>query len=493
MTDAYPTLDLKQVDFRVLPMRTRFPFKYGIASLTALPHLVLQAKLEVNGTSSDGVASEGLPPKWFTKSPDTTFEQDLPAMLAVIRKAVDITLHAPIGTFFDLWRYLYQEQADWASSEGYPPLLSNLGVSLVERAMLDALCRHLGRPAHKVIHDNLLGLRLGEVRPELDDLTPTTFLPDQPCNSVVARHTIGLGDPLTSADVTEETQANDNLPLDLESCVRTYGLTHFKIKVCGDLTTDLPRLRKIAELLDEQALFTLDGNEQYTSIAAFREHWEAWREDEVVRTFLDSGLLLIEQPAHRDKTFPSSVRDDFDNWPNRPSFIIDEADGSLDSLPKALDLGYDGSSHKNCKGIVKGIANAATLSNCSEKRDRPVHLTAEDLANVGPIALLQDLAIIAAFGITHVERNGHHYFRGLSAWAERTQETILAHHGDLYHLHADGYSTLQIKNGKLNLSSINAAPFGLQPMINCLDLSEVDLSDDSAFLAKGLPSEQACE
>jgi len=57
VTATLPTLDLKQVDFRVLPMRTRFPFKYGIASLTVLPHLVLQATVEVNGTLADGITS----------------------------------------------------------------------------------------------------------------------------------------------------------------------------------------------------------------------------------------------------------------------------------------------------------------------------------------------------------------------------------------------------------------------------------------------------
>jgi hypothetical protein len=127
----------------------------------------------------------------------------------------------------------------------------------------------------------------------------------------------------------------------------------------------------------------------------------------------------------------------------------------------------------------------------SEKRDRLVHLTGEDLANVGPIALLQDLAVIATLGITHVERNGHHYFRGLSAWPKSLQESILGHHSDLYNPHPDGYPTLHVENGKLNLASINAAPFGLQPMINCEELSEVDLSDDSAFLAASLPSKQA--
>jgi L-alanine-DL-glutamate epimerase-like enolase superfamily enzyme len=487
VTVSLPTLDLKQVDFRVLPMRTRFPFKYGIASLTALPHLVLQAKVEVNGILTDGITSEGLPPKWFTKAPDTTFEQDLPALLAVIENAVNVALASPSTTFFNLWRNLYDEQAAWASAEGHPPLLANLGVSLVERALLDALCRHLGQPIHEVIRENLIGIRLGDVRLELNDLSLAEALPEKPRPTIIARHTIGLGDPLTTDDVTDETRADDTLPLDLESCIHAYGLTHFKIKVCGNLSADLPRLRTIAELLGPQALFTLDGNEQYASIPAFREHWEAWREDETVREFLAAGLLLVEQPAHRDETFASAVAADFSSWPERPSFIIDEADGSVDSLPSALDLGYDGASHKNCKGIVKGIANAVTLAQAGASRDRPVHLSGEDLANVGPIALLQDLAIMATLGIEHVERNGHHYFKGLSAWPKPIQDHILDHHGDLYHRHSDGYPTLLIENGRLNITTLNAAPFGPAPSLNLSNLAEVDLSDSNSVIREGLP------
>ncbi|MBC8349014.1 MAG: hypothetical protein H8E24_10415, partial [Verrucomicrobia bacterium] len=475
MTATLPTLDLKQVDFRVLPMRTRFPFKYGIASLTALPHLVLQAKVEVNGTLADGITSEGLPPKWFTKAPDTTFEQDLPAMLAVIENAVNVALASPSATFFNLWRNLYDEQAAWASAEGHPPLLANLGVSLVERALLDALCRHLGHPIHEVIRENLIGIRLGDVRPELNDLSLAEALPEKPRATIIARHTIGLGDPLTTDDVTDETRADDTLPLDLESCIRSYKLNYFKIKVCGDLGIDLPRLRAIAGLLGPQALFTLDGNEQYASIAAFREHWEVWREDEKVRTFLAAGLLLVEQPAHRDETFAPEVADDFANWPERPSFIIDEADATLDSLPVALTLGYDGSSHKNCKGIVKGIANAATLAQAGASRERPVHLSGEDLANVGPIALLQDLAIMATLGIEHVERNGHHYFKGLSAWPEPIQEPILAKHGDLYHRHPEGYPTLRIENRRLDLTPLNPPPLWPAPNPHLSHPAEQDL------------------
>jgi hypothetical protein len=353
--------------------------------------------------------------------------------------------------------------------------------------LLDALCRHLGHPIHEVIRENLIGIRLGDVRPGLNDLSLAEALPEKPRPTIIARHTIGLGDPLTTDDVTDETRADDTLPLDLESCIRSYKLNYFKIKVCGDLGIDLPRLRAIAGLLGPQALFTLDGNEQYASIPAFREHWEAWREDETVREFLAAGLLLVEQPAHRDETFASAVAADFSSWPERPSFIIDEADGSVDSLPSALDLGYDGASHKNCKGIVKGIANAVTLAQAGASRDRPVHLSGEDLANVGPIALLQDLAIMATLGIEHVERNGHHYFKGLSAWPKPIQDHILDHHGDLYHRHSDGYPTLLIENGRLDLTTLNAAPFGPAPNLNFSNLAEVDLSDSNSVIREGLP------
>ena len=76
---------------------------------------------------------------------------------------------------------------------------------------------------------------------------------------------------------------------------------------------------------------------------------------------------------------------------------------------------------------------------------------------------------MATLGIQHVERNGHHYFKGLSAWPESVQETILALHGDLYHHHPDGYPTLLIENGLLDITTLNAAPFGPAPN---LDLSD---------------------
>ncbi len=139
---------------------------------------------------------------------------------------------------------------------------------------------------------------------------------------------------------------------------------------------------------------------------------------------------------------------------------MDESDAALEDLPRALSLGYSGTSHKNCKGIVKSLANAALIQGRTSSMGRPLIQSAEDLANVGPVALLQDLAVVAMLGLSHVERNGHHYFRGLSMYPGSVQQQVLANHADLYCPHEAGFATLKICEGKLNLKSVNAAPFG---------------------------------
>jgi hypothetical protein len=71
---------------------------------------------------------------------------------------------------------------------------------------------------------------------------------------------------------------------------------------------------------------------------------------------------------------------------------------------------------------------------------------------------MQDLAVVASLGIPHVERNGHHYFRGLSAFARSIQEQVLRAHRDLYH--DAGFATLRVERGSIEVGSVAAAPFG---------------------------------
>jgi hypothetical protein len=93
------------------------------------------------------------------------------------------------------------------------------------------------------------------------------------------------------------------------------------------------------------------------------------------------------------------------------------------------------------------------------------------------VALLQDLAMMALLGIEHVERNGHHYYRGLSMFPPDWQKAMLTAHGDLYARHDQDFASLDIKHGKLCLASLNVAPFGVQPLL-----------DLSAFAPQSMPT-----
>ena len=88
-------------------------------------------------------------------------------------------------------------------------------------------------------------------------------------------------------------------------------------------------------------------------------------------------------------------------------------------------------------------------------------MSAEDLTTIGPVALQQDLAVLASLGIHHAERNGHHYCAGLSGLDADVQRQVLEHHGDLYHPSQNGWPTLTISDGTINLESINQSPFGV--------------------------------
>ena len=454
----------------VLHTRTRFPFRYGIASMTDVPHWFVRARVTLRGKSALGLAAEGLPPKWFTKNPLTTFEQDLPQMLAVIGHAAQAAqqiAHTPIS-FFDWWRELCRQQTDWADARRLAPLLAHLGVSLMERAVLDALSRLTAQPLHQLIAVNRLGVRLGEVCPPLGNTQPSDWLPPTPLNHCFARHTIGLGDSLTPENIPPAERVDDGLPQDLQSSIRAYGLRYFKVKLSGTPDRDFDRLQQLTRVLEHETggeyFLTLDGNENFASFEMFREFWNQGRELPQLSN-LWSHVLVVEQPVHRDRALADESGAALHRWSQRPPFIIDESDGALRDLPRALQLGYVGTSHKNCKGILKGLINACLL----EKRRRAGQhgvLTGEDLCNLGPVALLQDLALMSLLGIEHVERNGHHYYRGLSMFPDTWQQLILENHSDLYQRHPHGFPTLHIHSGKLNLHSINAAPFGVEPLLD---------------------------
>jgi hypothetical protein len=454
-------------DIHLIDLQTRMPFKYGIATMTRCPHAFVRLHLEADGQAASGIAADHLPPKWFTKVPDKPLDVEIAEMLRVIEHAVFIAGGTVADTPFDAWRQLYAKQDAWGRSEKLPALLVQFGTSLVERAMIDAVCRCTRRSFAELLWTNQWGIRLDLLHPELAGRNLIEFLPDRPLRRIIARHTIGMADYLTDAEIPTAERLADSLPQSLEACIRAYGLRHIKVKASGQVERDRDRLRRIAAVMAANGpadfAFSLDGNEQFHSVAAFRAFWEQLTATPDLQSFF-GHLLFVEQPLHRDAALDPAAGNMMD-WPARPRLIIDESDGELDSLRRALDLGYAGTSHKNCKGVFKGIANACLLAYL-HRQGRPVIMSGEDLANIGPVALLQDLAVCATLGIQSVERNGHHYFAGLSMFSPEVQQQVLAAHGDLYHASPHGWPTLTIRDGCLETGSIIAAPFGVGPVID---------------------------
>ncbi len=443
----------------------RIPFRFGIVLMTHTPHLIVRLTAQIDGRTVRGYAADNLIPKWFTKDPNKAYRDEIDEMFAVIEHAAGVAEAVEAPTVFGLWQQVGRAQGEWARKEAIPPLLAGFGVSLVERAAIDAWCRAAGKPFGEALRDGDLGLDLGAMHSELAGRSVSEFLPAQPARRVIARHTVGLADALTAEDFTADAPSpNDGLPAALDEIIRAYGLTHFKIKLSGDGERDRARLRRIAEVIEREATgcaFTLDGNENFHSVAPFRALWEELHADPALRRFL-RGLIFVEQPFHRGVALSEALAADLLAWSERPPIIIDESDAEFDSLPRALAGGYAGTSHKNCKGVFHGIGSACLIAH--RRTTHPGgswYLSAEDLTNLGPVAVQQDLAALATLGIEHAERNGHHYFAGLSQFPVAVQEAAIRHHGDLYTRHRDGFPTVSVKSGALEIGSVVDAPFGV--------------------------------
>ena len=473
-------LNITGASIHQIQLKTRMPFKYGIATMTEVPMVFVRLDTDVDGRLSRGVASDLLPPKWFTKVPDDPLDKEVADMLRVIRRALSHSIGVEASTAFVAWQGIYERQAAWAKSENIAPLLAHFGTSLAERALIESVCRATSKTLGQALRDGTLGFQPGAIHPALAKRSALELLPQSPLASVLPRHTVGLGDPLSADTIPDDEKLDDSLPQSLDQCIHAYDLRHFKIKITGDIDADLERLRTVASAIDQHAprnhAFSLDGNEQFNSVDDFRKHWIRLVDNSSLAPFF-RHLLFVEQPLHRDIALEDSVKEGFDNWPGRPPIIIDESDATIKSLPTALALGYAGTSHKNCKGIFKGAANACLLEARSEAGHTSV-MSGEDLCNVGPIAVIQDLAMMAALGIGSVERNGHHYMAGLSQFPETTQRQVLEAHPGLYRVSERDWPTLDIRNGQIDLRSVNGQPFGTGFELDLSPFAETDLTEE---------------
>ena len=462
MSDTPDAPRLKVLDVQCFesPYRLRLPFRFGVITVTQGRQAIVRVRVRrEDGREATGYAAEALGAKWFDKNPALSDAQNLHQLRKALELATQAYLNAPWLSAFELFAEHYQALLDAGAALQLNPLVTSYGPALIDRAVLDALCRSEGVGFWRAMQHNLPGLRAHAIAPDLRGFAFAPFLRSlAPASRIAVRHTVGLLDPITGSDQPEGTRVNDGLPETLEEVVQTYGNRFFKLKVGGQLDADLDRLQRIARVLDalsEPYAVTLDGNEQYPDASAAAELWQRMRAELTLQR-LCAATLLIEQPIHRAAALAQSVAPLAAFKP----VIIDESDGDLDAFPRARSLGYTGVSTKACKGFYKSLLN---LARCREWNQAPgggaFFMSAEDLTTQPGLSVQQDLALVSLLGITHVERNAHHFIDGFNGRPEGEAEAYLAAHPDLYE-RQQGRVRLRIRHGELSLGSLAAPGFG---------------------------------
>ena len=260
---------LRQTRLGLRNSTTRIPFKYGSACLRSCPQALMEATIEVDGRAVAGYAGDCLPPGWFDKTPGLSYRQQVADMMASIARAEAVfaeQARQPVA-LFPAWLEAYERVQEQGRQAGAKALLATFGLSLVERAVIDALCRAGGVSFATAARQNLFAIEPGRVHADLEGLSPADWLPATPLLSVFARHTVGLGDALTTAEISDDERVDDGLPQAVEEYVERLGVCYFKLKLANQIDRDRERLmafaRMVENYLGREFRLTLDGNEQY--------------------------------------------------------------------------------------------------------------------------------------------------------------------------------------------------------------------------------------
>jgi L-alanine-DL-glutamate epimerase-like enolase superfamily enzyme len=451
-----PAFAVREIELYERPVRLRMPFRFGVVTLTQCPQAFARARIEfADGSTAWGAAAELMAPKWFDKNLALSNEDNFDQLRAVLRLARSAYLAdtRPATAFGHFARH-HDAHAQAAAAQGFNPLLASYGPALVDRAVLDALCRARGVSFYAAMRGNLGGM--GEAHPQFAAVAVAPFLATlRPADRIHARHTVGLLDAITAAD--QASRVDDGLPETLEEVVQAYGHRYFKLKVSGKVEADLDRLQAIAAVLDravEPYFASLDGNEQYEDAHGVQELVHGIQSRPALRRLWDS-ILFIEQPIARKLALQVDLRAAGLGKP----VIVDESDGELDSFVQARARGYAGISSKTCKGFYKSVLNAARCAAWNrEEGGARYFMSAEDLTTQAGLSVQQDLALVNLLGITHVERNGHHYVDGMAALPRAEQEAFLLAHPDLYE-ESHGAVRLRIRGGEIALASLDTPGF----------------------------------
>jgi L-alanine-DL-glutamate epimerase-like enolase superfamily enzyme len=438
-----PRLAVRDIVFFERQVPFTKPFRFGAVVINAATQVYVRVEIEVEGKGTAvGASAELMAPKWFDKRPHLSTEQTAAELRRSLEIARDLYMTGSgFETAFGVHLRRIAAQVDACASEDIPPLAAGYGPAEIDKAILDALLRCAGVNFFDGMAGNIADIDT-RLSSDLDDGDIAQFLSRRKrLDRVAVRHTVGLDDQVEGKGGVADPHEN-------------AGARYFKLKLNGDPEADAARLIRIGnELasLPHDYRVTLDANEQYADLTALGALADRLDRDQALAP-IAANLLYIEQPMPRDITRQSPL-----GALARHDFIIDEADDSYEAFPAARALGYRGISSKSCKGIYKSIVNATRAAKWSGAGEK-FFVSGEDLTCQAGLGVQQDLALGALIGVTHAERNGHHYVDGFADAPADEAEAFLEAHPDLYT--RDGNSIrLSIHDGDLLTGSLSVPGF----------------------------------
>ena len=443
-------LAVRDISLFERPVRFARPFRFGAVTVDAAPQVFVRAEIEIEGSRrAVGASAELMVPKWFDKRSHLSTEQTVGELRRSLVIASKLYLTGSgFDTAFGHHASRIAMQIEACAKEDIPPLAAIFGPAEINKAVLDALLRGAGVNFFDGMTANIAGVD-ARMSPDLSNDDITRFLGQcRRRDRVAIRHTVGLDDAVEGEGGVADAHENS-------------GARYFKLKLAGNPETDAVRLVRIGRelaTLPYAYSVTLDANEQYADLTGLRNLVGRLGSDAALAP-IASRLLYIEQPMPRDTTRATPV-DRIAVY----DFIIDEADDSYNAFVCARALGYRGISSKSCKGLYKSIINATRAAKWSTGSEK-FFVTAEDLTCQAGLAVQQDLALGALIGVSHSERNGHHYVDGFGDTPVDEANAFLAAHPDLY-ARAGNKVRLAIHDGDLLTGSLTAPGFasGVHPL-----------------------------
>ncbi len=224
---------------------------------------------------------------------------------------------------------------------------------------------------------------------------PGDFLRKELQPSIAILHLLGGLDKLTEDEITDD-DIKDDWPVSLDQYIRRDGIFCVKVKIRGnDLEWDVERMARAYEVLIENrerlgsddVVLTCDANEQVPSVEHAVAMLEALKERSPEAY---EHLAYVEQPTSRD--LEQSM--DMSPLARYKPVVADECLTDLDSLKRALELGWTGAALKCCKGHSEVLLMIALC----EAKGVPytlMDLTSPDIAFAQAAALVARSNMIA--------------------------------------------------------------------------------------------------